>query len=64
MNESTIRDAKLKLLLNTQVHADHITGTGKLKAMLPGTRSMISESSGAQADVKLSDGDKVHLGSR
>ncbi|CAM9916363.1 unnamed protein product, partial [Hapterophycus canaliculatus] len=47
---------KPTLLLNTHVHADHITGTGKLKAALPSTKSVLSEASGGQADVKVNDG--------
>lgn len=55
---------RLTLLLNTHVHADHITGTGKLKGMLPGTKSVLSEASGGRADVKIREGDKVRFGSR
>ncbi|CAM9432934.1 unnamed protein product [Pylaiella littoralis] len=55
---------KPTLLLNTHVHADHVTGTGKLKGMLPGTKSVLSEASGGKADVKICDGDKIHFGSR
>ncbi|CAN0487929.1 unnamed protein product, partial [Ectocarpus sp. 8 AP-2014] len=56
---------KPTLLLNTHVHADHITGTGKLKGLLPGgAKSGVSESSGGQADVKIHDGDKIRFGSR
>ncbi|CAM9599152.1 unnamed protein product [Laminaria digitata] len=70
--ETQIRDADmasemgltLKLFLNTHVHADHITGSGGLKKMLPGTQSVLSEASGGQADVKICDGDKIRFGSR
>lgn len=55
---------KPTLLLNTHVHADHVTGTGKLKGMLPGTKSVLSEASGGMADVKICDGDKIRFGSR
>eukprot|EP00903_Cladosiphon_okamuranus_P015911 g14696.t1 len=55
---------KPTLLLNTHVHADHITGTGKLKKMLPGTKSVLSEVSGGKADVKFCDGERIHFGSR
>jgi len=44
------------------MHADHITGSGKLKSLLPGCRSLISKASGAQADVHVSDGDTVQFG--
>ncbi|KAL4715607.1 hypothetical protein ACJJTC_006186 [Scirpophaga incertulas] len=64
------RDAKLitelglKLLfaMNTHMHADHVTGTGKLKSLLPGTKSVIGKNSGAQADVHLVEGDLVKFG--
>lgn len=56
---------KPTLLLNTHVHADHITGTGKLKTLLPGgAKSGLSEASGGQADVKIQDGEKIRFGSR
>jgi glyoxylase-like metal-dependent hydrolase (beta-lactamase superfamily II) len=35
------------------------TGTGLLKKELPGLQSMISEASGAKADVLFNDGDKI-----
>jgi sulfur dioxygenase len=49
-------------LVNTHMHADHITGTGKLKGLLPGCQSLISKASGAQADIHVSDGDTVEFG--
>lgn len=60
-----IKDLGFKLIyaLNTHMHADHITGTGKLKSLLPGTKSVIGKASGAQADVHLLDGDLVKFGS-
>lgn len=48
--------------VNTHMHADHITGTGKLKSLLPGCQSLISKASGAQADIHVSDGDTVEFG--
>ncbi|XP_071566152.1 persulfide dioxygenase ETHE1, mitochondrial isoform X1 [Temnothorax nylanderi] len=53
---------KLKYALNTHMHADHITGTGRLKGLLPGCKSMISRSSGAKADVLLEPNDQVQFG--
>lgn len=44
------------------MHADHITGTGKLKSLLPGSKSVIGKASGAQADMHLLDGDIVRFG--
>ncbi|XP_012536910.1 persulfide dioxygenase ETHE1, mitochondrial isoform X1 [Monomorium pharaonis] len=53
---------KLKYALNTHMHADHITGTGRLKSLLPGCKSVISGSSGAKADVLLEPYDQVQFG--
>ncbi|CAF4831054.1 unnamed protein product [Pieris macdunnoughi] len=54
---------KLVYAMNTHMHADHITGTGKLKSLLPGTKSVIGKGSGALADIYLKDGDVVRFGS-
>jgi len=54
----------LKFMLNTHVHADHITGTGKLKTIFPKSLSVISGISGALSDVKVGDGDIVEFGNR
>ncbi|CAH2041271.1 unnamed protein product, partial [Iphiclides podalirius] len=53
---------KLIYAMNTHMHADHVTGTGKLKSLLPGTKSVIGKASGAQADIHLHDGDLVKFG--
>lgn len=59
-----IRELGFKLIyaMNTHMHADHITGTGKLKTILPDTKSVIGKDSGAQADIHLKDGDVVTFG--
>lgn len=44
------------------MHADHITGTGYLKQLIPTVKSVISEASGAEADQHLNDGDVVEFG--
>merc|ERR1712123_521025 len=53
---------KLKYVLNTHVHADHITGTGRLKKLLPGVESVISANSGGEADVLVKDGHRIVFG--
>jgi sulfur dioxygenase len=60
-----VDDLGVKLLLaaNTHAHADHITGSGKLKALRPGMCSAIAAASGAAGDIQLSDGDTLTVGS-
>lgn len=47
---------------NTHVHADHITGTGELKKLIPSCKSIISSSSGATADILINPGDEIEFG--
>uniref|UniRef100_A0A1B6FJV1 Persulfide dioxygenase ETHE1, mitochondrial n=1 Tax=Cuerna arida TaxID=1464854 RepID=A0A1B6FJV1_9HEMI len=69
--EHAERDAKLinelgfnlKYAMNTHMHADHITGSGLLKKMIPGCKSLISRCSGAMADVYVDACDVVQFGS-
>ena len=42
----------------------HHVGTGKLKTLLPGCKSVIAELSTADADVKINDGDRIEFGTR
>lgn len=44
------------------MHADHITGTGYLKQLLPNVQSVISSQSGAKADKHIDDGDVLRFG--
>lgn len=53
---------KLKWVLNTHCHADHITGSGWLKKLLPGTLSVIGKKSGANADRFLDENEEVEFG--
>jgi sulfur dioxygenase len=55
---------QLKYVINTHVHADHVTGTGKLKLKFPNVKSAISEASEAMADIKLKENDLLHFGDR
>lgn len=52
----------LKFAINTHCHADHITGTGYLKLLLPGALSVIGKHAGANADRWLEDGELVEFG--
>lgn len=51
-------------VLNTHVHADHVTGSGRLRELCPGAQSAIAATSGARADRMLSEGDVVSFGAR
>ncbi|XP_064360562.1 persulfide dioxygenase ETHE1, mitochondrial [Dromaius novaehollandiae] len=52
----------LRYAVNTHCHADHVTGSGALRAALPGCLSAISRASGARADRLLDDGDRLRFG--
>jgi len=58
-----LKELNLKLIyaVNTHCHADHITGTGILKALTK-CSSVISKASGAMADIHLNHGDEVKYG--
>lgn len=52
----------LKYILNTHVHADHITGSGELKKYFQSAKSVISKSSDAQADITTQHEDIISFG--
>ena len=52
----------LKYVLNTHCHADHITSGGMIRKDLPHVQTIISKSSGAEADIHIQHGDKVDFG--
>lgn len=47
---------------NTHVHADHVTGTGKIKSLIPKCQSLISKASGAKADKYIESGEILKIG--
>lgn len=50
-------------MLNTHVHADHVTGSGELKKLLNNqVKSVIGEKSGAEADILVKENDKIQIG--
>jgi glyoxylase-like metal-dependent hydrolase (beta-lactamase superfamily II) len=51
----------LKYALETHVHADHITASGKLRERL-GAKTGVGELCGAAADMQLNDGDVLMIG--
>ncbi|XP_056652969.1 persulfide dioxygenase ETHE1, mitochondrial isoform X2 [Monodelphis domestica] len=68
--ETASRDARLvqelglRLLyaVNTHCHADHVTGSGVLRSLFPGCKSVISRLSGAKADLLIEEGDVLTFG--
>jgi sulfur dioxygenase len=46
----------LKYAINTHVHADHVTSSGKLKSKDASLKSVISLASNAKADIKIKEG--------
>lgn len=60
---------QLKYVLNTHVHADHVTGSGLIKQKLNSqtggpevVQSILCSSAGGRADLFISDGDEIKLG--
>jgi sulfur dioxygenase len=53
----------LKYAIETHVHADHVTGAGSLRQVLPSTKVVVHAASEAEcADVLINDGDVLKVG--
>jgi len=48
--------------VNTHVHADHITGSGKLKEHFSGAKSVLGIDSGAKADIHVDHLQTLQIG--
>lgn len=56
-------DLKLKYLLETHIHADHITGIANLKQHFPEAQSVVSKYGGTDVpDILVDEGDILKLG--
>lgn len=53
---------RLTRVLDTHVHADHVTAAGEIRKRTGATTAVGSESEVACADTALKDGDKISLG--
>jgi len=52
----------LRLVINTHVHADHVTSGGNIKKVRPTVYTIVSDDSGAKCDFRVRHGDIVRLG--
>lgn len=55
-------DLKLRYTLETHVHADHVTGSGKLRKLLKSVVMVHENSQSKCADILLKGGDQIPLG--
>jgi glyoxylase-like metal-dependent hydrolase (beta-lactamase superfamily II) len=54
----------LKYTLETHIHADHITGSGKIRERV-GSKAVVHRNSQAEcADILVADGDSINLGAQ
>lgn len=61
---SATHGAKLKYVIDTHVHADHVTAAGEIRKRL-GVKTAICSAAGIGcADIALKDGDRLNLGAR
>lgn len=56
------RGLTVKYVVNTHCHADHITSGSVIRSLRADVKTVISEASGAAADIKIGDGDVLRFG--
>jgi glyoxylase-like metal-dependent hydrolase (beta-lactamase superfamily II)/rhodanese-related sulfurtransferase len=57
-------DLKLKYVLDTHIHADHVTGAGEIRRLVEGVVTAVPRNASVPcADIHLADGDEVKFGS-
>jgi glyoxylase-like metal-dependent hydrolase (beta-lactamase superfamily II) len=54
---------KLKYTIDTHLHADHVTGSGELRKRTGAKTCISSKAQVPCIDVRLNDGDELHIGS-
>jgi sulfur dioxygenase len=61
---SLVKELNLNLIygINTHMHADHVTGTGKIRRMIPTFKSVIAKYTQAKADRYIEDGELIKFG--
>lgn len=53
----------LKYVLDTHIHADHVTGAGAIRSRMNGVKTVVPKNANVScADIEVGDGDKVFFG--
>ena len=55
-------DLKLLYVLDTHIHADHVTGSGKIRSLLGVKTAVPKKANVSCADLNLSEGDEIKFG--
>ncbi|GBG25791.1 Hydroxyacylglutathione hydrolase, mitochondrial [Hondaea fermentalgiana] len=62
--EEVFKKPNLRYAVNTHVHADHLTATGRMKKRIPDLESVLGAAGNeaAKADVKVAEGNALSIG--